>query len=64
MVEFTFVPCHWIEAEEKSYKPVAINIKSYVTILWWTKRQNLRRAVPVGTMDVEYTDTRIGILTN
>ena len=35
-----------------------------MTILWWTKRQNLRRVVPLGTMDVEYTDTRIGILTN
>ena len=49
---------------EKSSKPVAINIKTCVTILWWTKREHLKGAVPVGTMDVEYTDTRIGVLTN
>ena len=57
------VPCHWSQVGEM-LQIVPINLKSWVTILWWTMKDILRNVVPVGSMDVEYTETRIGVLTN
>ena len=51
---------HWSQSKEKSSKLILIDIQSQLAILWWTNRDNLRRGLPKGTIDVEhylYTDS-------
>ena len=43
---------HWIQSKEKSSKLILIDLQSRLAILWWTNRDNLRRGVPIGTIDV------------
>ena len=38
----------------KSSKLIPPNLQSRLAILWWPNRDNLRRGVPIGTIDVEY----------
>ena len=45
---------HWIQSKEKSSKLIPIDLQSRLAILWWSNRDNLRRGVPIGTIDVEY----------
>ena len=45
---------HWSQSKEKSSKLIPIDLQSRLAILWWTNRDNLRRGVPIGTIDVEY----------
>ena len=50
----------WSQSKEKSSKLIPLDLQSRLAILWWTNRDNLRRGVPVGTIDVEcylYTDS-------
>ena len=50
----------WSQSKEKSSKLIPLDLQSRLAILWWTNRDNLRRAVPVGNIDVEcylYTDS-------
>ena len=50
----------WNQSKEKSSKLIPLDLQSRLAILWWTNRDNLRRGVPVGTIDVEcylYTDS-------
>ena len=50
----------WNQSEEKSSKLIPLDLQSRLAILWWTNRENLRRGVPVGTIDMEcylYTDS-------
>ena len=44
----------WSQSREKSSKLIPLDLQSRLAILWWTNRDNLRRGVPVGTIDVEY----------
>ena len=45
---------HWSQSKEKSSKLIPLDLQSRLAILWWTNRDNLRRGVPIGTIDVEY----------
>ena len=45
---------HWAQSREKSSKPIPLDLQSRRAIIWWTNGDNLRRGVPIGTMDVEY----------
>ena len=45
---------HWIQSKEKSSKLIPLDLQSRFAILWWTNWDNLRRGVPIGTVDVEY----------
>ena len=50
----------WNQSKERSSKLIPLDLQSRLAILWWTNRENLRRGVPVGTIDVEcylYTDS-------
>ena len=50
----------WNQSKEKSSKLIPLDLQSRLAILWWTNRENLRRGVPVGTIDVEcylYSDS-------
>ena len=50
----------WSQSKEKSSKLIPLDLQSRLAILWWTNRDNLRRGVPVGNIDVEcylYTDS-------
>ena len=50
----------WIQSKEKSSKPIPLDLQSRLAILWWTNRDNLRRGVPLGNIDVEcylYSDS-------
>ena len=50
----------WNQSKERSSKLIPLDLQSHLAILWWTNRENLRRGVPVGTIDVEcylYTDS-------
>ena len=42
------------QSKEKSSKLIPLDLQSRLAILWWTNRDNLRRGVPIGTIDVEY----------
>ena len=44
----------WSQSKEKSSKLIPLDLQSRLAILWWTNRDNLRRGVPIGTIDVEY----------
>ena len=44
----------WSQSKEKSSKPIPLDLQSRLAILWWTNRDNLRRGVPLGNIDVEY----------
>ena len=44
----------WSQSKEKSSKLIPLDLQSRLTIIWWTNRDNLRRGVPIGTIDVEY----------
>ena len=44
----------WSQSKEKSSKLIPLDLQSRLAILWWTNRDNLRRGVPLGTIDVEY----------
>ena len=35
-------------------KNTKLDLQSRLAILWWTNTDNLRRGVPLGTIDVEY----------
>ena len=45
---------HWSQSKEKCSKLIPLDLQSRLAILWWTNRDNLRRGVPIGTIDVEY----------
>ena len=45
---------HWIQLKEISSKLIPIDLQSLLAIQWWTNRDNLRRGVPIGTIDVDY----------
>ena len=50
----------WNQSKETSSKLIPLDLQSRLAILWWTNRENLRRGVPVGTIDVEcylYSDS-------
>ena len=50
----------WNQSKERSSKLIPLDLQSRLAILWWTNRENLRRGVPVGIIDVEcylYTDS-------
>ena len=50
----------WNQSKERSSKLIPLDLQSRLAILWWTNRENLRRGVPLGTIDVEcylYTDS-------
>ena len=50
----------WSQSKEKSSKLIPLDLQSRLAILWWTNKDNLRRGVPVGNIDVEcylYTDS-------
>ena len=44
----------WSQSKEKSSKLIPLDLQSRLAILWWTNRDNLRRGVPLGNIDVEY----------
>ena len=44
----------WSQSKEKSSKLIPLDLQSRLAILWWTNRDNLRRGVPLETIDVEY----------
>ena len=44
----------WSQSKEKSSKLIPLDLQSRLAILWWTNRDNLRRGIPIGTIDVEY----------
>ena len=44
----------WSQSKEKSSKLIPLDLQSRLAILLWTNRDNLRRGVPIGTIDVEY----------
>ena len=44
----------WSQSKEKSSKLIPLDLQSRLAILGWTNRDNLRRGVPIGTIDVEY----------
>ena len=46
--------CRPSQSKEKSSKLIPLDLQSRLAILWWTNRDNLRRGVPLGTIDVEY----------
>ena len=47
----------WSQSKEKSSKLIPLDLQSRLAILWWTNRDNLRRGVPLGNIDVEYSDS-------